>query len=130
MIRGAAPAASADQLEQHRDLGLALGDVADVIKDQQIKAREMMDGGLEGDSSRRAICSFRSRSGIAPQQEGASATAAPTRGGLPIRRTLLPMGLVHTLLIRIEVRQILIRKDRSPNELITQAGLAVCANGG
>ena len=39
--------ACADELEQHAGLGLILGDVGEVIEDQQIEAIEAVDGGLE-----------------------------------------------------------------------------------
>ncbi len=40
-------AAGGDQLEQHTGLGLILGDVGDVIEDQQLILVELGDGGFE-----------------------------------------------------------------------------------
>ena len=39
--------ARSDQLEQHAGLGLVLGDVGEVVEDQQVVAVEFGDGGLE-----------------------------------------------------------------------------------
>ena len=39
--------AGADQLEQHAGLGLVLGDVGEVVEDQQVEAVEPVDGGFE-----------------------------------------------------------------------------------
>jgi len=39
---------AADQLEQNRGLGLILGDVGDIIEDEQVVAIELGDGGFEG----------------------------------------------------------------------------------
>ncbi len=44
---GAAFVAGADQLEQHRGLGLALLDVGEVIEDQQAVLVELLDRGCE-----------------------------------------------------------------------------------
>ena len=44
---GAPFVARADELEQHAGLGLVLGDVGEVIEDQQIEAIEAIDGSLE-----------------------------------------------------------------------------------
>lgn len=41
--------AGTDQLEEHADLGLGLGDVGDVIEDQQIEAIEAADGRFESE---------------------------------------------------------------------------------
>ena len=44
---GAALVAGADQLEQDAGLGLVLGDVGEVVEDQEVEAVEPVDGGLE-----------------------------------------------------------------------------------
>ena len=44
---GPALVAGADQLEQHAGLGLVLGDVGEVVEDQQVEAVEPVDGGFE-----------------------------------------------------------------------------------
>src|SRR5439155_11139049 len=44
---GPALVASADQLEQYTGLGLVLGDVGEVVEDQQVEAVEPVDCGFE-----------------------------------------------------------------------------------
>ena len=44
----AALVACADELEQHAGLGLVLGDVGEIVKDQELEPVETVDGGLEG----------------------------------------------------------------------------------
>jgi hypothetical protein len=44
---GPALVACADQLEQHAGLGLILGDVSEVVEDQQVEAVEPIDCGFE-----------------------------------------------------------------------------------
>src|SRR5215207_6330275 len=39
--------AGADELEQHAGLGLVLGDIGEIIEDEEIEAVEPIDGGLE-----------------------------------------------------------------------------------
>lgn len=46
---GAMLVAPADQLEEHGGLGLILGDVGDIIEDEQMIAVEFGDGGFEGE---------------------------------------------------------------------------------
>ena len=46
---GAALVAGADQLEQDAGLGLVLGDVGEVVEDQEVEAVEPVDGGFEGE---------------------------------------------------------------------------------
>ena len=58
---GPALVAGANQLEQHAGLGLILGDVSEVVEDQQVEAVEPVDCGFEA-SSRRATWSFWTRS--------------------------------------------------------------------
>lgn len=41
--------APADQLEEHRGLCLILGDVGDVVEDEQVVTIEFGDGGLQGE---------------------------------------------------------------------------------
>ena len=45
--QGSAFIAGGDQLEQHTGLGLILGDVGDIVEDQQLVLVELGDGGLE-----------------------------------------------------------------------------------
>ena len=47
MSRGSAFIAGGDQLEQHTGLGLILGDVGDIVEDQQLVLVELGDSGLE-----------------------------------------------------------------------------------
>ena len=37
----------ADELEQHAGLGLVLGDIGEIVEDQEVEAIEPIDGGLE-----------------------------------------------------------------------------------
>ncbi len=46
---GAAFVAGADELEQDAGLGLILGDVGEVVEDQQVEFVELGDGGFEGE---------------------------------------------------------------------------------
>ena len=59
--QGPAFIAGGDQLEQHTGLGLILGDVGDIVEDQQLVLVELGDGGFEP-SSRRATCNLWTRS--------------------------------------------------------------------
>ncbi|MGY3239988.1 hypothetical protein ACVMAJ_006878 [Bradyrhizobium sp. USDA 4448] len=52
---GAALVACADELEQHAGLGLILGDVSEIIKDQEIEAIETIDGRLEVELASRQL---------------------------------------------------------------------------
>jgi hypothetical protein len=45
--QGSAFIAGGDQLEQHTGLGLILGDVSDIVEDQQLVLVELGDGGFE-----------------------------------------------------------------------------------
>jgi hypothetical protein len=45
--QGSAFIAGGDQLEQHTGLGLILGDVGDIVEDQQLVLVELGDGGFE-----------------------------------------------------------------------------------
>ena len=45
--QGSASIASGDQLEQHTGLGLILGDVGDIVEDQQLVLVALGDGGFE-----------------------------------------------------------------------------------
>jgi hypothetical protein len=45
--KGSAFIAGSDQLEQHTGLGLILGDVGDIVEDQQLVLVELGDGGLK-----------------------------------------------------------------------------------
>ncbi len=45
--QGSAFIAGGDQLEQHAGLGLILGDVGDIVEDQQLVLVELGDGGFE-----------------------------------------------------------------------------------
>ena len=53
--QGAALVAGADQLEQHAGLGLILGDVGEVVEDQQVIFVELGDGGFEGQFAARDL---------------------------------------------------------------------------
>ena len=37
----------ADELEQHAGLGLVIGDIGEIVEDQEVEAIEPIDGGLE-----------------------------------------------------------------------------------
>lgn len=50
-----------DEFEEHAGLGLVLGDVGQIIEDEQIELVELCDGGFELES-RRATCIFWTRS--------------------------------------------------------------------
>jgi len=52
---GAAFVARADQFEQHAGLGLVLGDVGDVVEDQQVELVELCDGAFEGEIAARLL---------------------------------------------------------------------------
>ncbi len=45
--QGSAFIAGSNQLEQHTGLGLILGDVGDIVEDQQLVLVELGDGGLK-----------------------------------------------------------------------------------
>ena len=45
--QGAPFVAGADQFEQHAGLGLVLGDIGQIVEDQQVKAVKAVDGGFE-----------------------------------------------------------------------------------
>jgi len=60
--QGSAFIAGGDQLEQHTGLGLILGDIGDIVEDQQLVLVELADGGLRAPRSRRATCSRWTRS--------------------------------------------------------------------
>ncbi len=47
--QGAALVACADEFEENRGFGLILGDVSEVVEDQQVEFVELGDGGLEGE---------------------------------------------------------------------------------
>ena len=52
---GAPLVAGADELEQHAGLGLVLGDVGEVVEDQQVEAVEPADRGFEGEFAARDL---------------------------------------------------------------------------
>ena len=52
---GAPLVAGADELEQHAGLGLVLGDVGEVVEDQQVEAIEPVDGGFEAEFAARDL---------------------------------------------------------------------------
>ena len=45
----------ADELEQHAGLGLVLGDIGEIVEDQQVEAIEPVDGGFEGEFAARDL---------------------------------------------------------------------------
>ena len=47
--QGATLVACADEFEENRGFGLILGDVSEVVEDQQVEFVELGDGGLEGE---------------------------------------------------------------------------------
>ena len=47
--------AGADELEQHAGLGLVLGDVGEIVEDQQMEVVELVDGGFEGEFAARDL---------------------------------------------------------------------------
>jgi len=51
---GAALVAGTDEFEQHAGLGLILGDVGEIVEDQQVEAIEPVDGGFETELAARA----------------------------------------------------------------------------
>ena len=53
--RRAAFVAGSDQFEQHAGLGLILGDIGEIIEDQQVELVELVDGAAS-DSACRSAC--------------------------------------------------------------------------
>ncbi len=47
--------AGADEFEQHARLGLVLGDIGEVVEDQQVEAIESVDGGFETEFAARDL---------------------------------------------------------------------------
>ena len=54
--QGSAFIAGGDQLEQHAGLGLILGDVGDIVEDQQLVLVEFVDGGFKLQVPTRYLC--------------------------------------------------------------------------
>ena len=52
---GAPLVAGADEFEQHAGLGLILGDVGEIVEDQQMEAIEPVDGGFETEFTARDL---------------------------------------------------------------------------
>ena len=52
---GATLVSRADEFEQHAGLSLVLGDVCDVVEDQQLELVELRDGAFEGEIAARLL---------------------------------------------------------------------------
>ena len=73
--------ARADELEEHARLGLVLGDVGEVVEDQQVMLVEPVDGGLEGEFAARRLEALDQVGGAREQDAPAVLDQAAADGG-------------------------------------------------